>query len=39
MTGGQQLLGWICLLLTFLAGWFMYLYMVYEHDFKKDKKL
>lgn len=35
MTGTQQLIGWICLLLTLLAGWLMYLYMVYEH---KDKR-
>lgn len=35
MNGWQQLAAWICLLLTGLFGWFMYLYMVYEH---KDKK-
>jgi hypothetical protein len=37
MNGWQQLAGWTCLLLTALLGWFMYLYMVYEH--KGDKKL
>lgn len=38
MTGTQQLIGWICLLLSFLAGWFIYVYATYGFDRNRENQ-